>query len=126
MAKAGQNSRSGNGGGWNDVQFVNVSWNQEIDRDFEAWLKGDAPTVEEALQWMAMEGYKLSIRYDLDSSTFCTTAIQSKSKHVHSGYAFTGWDDSADGSIFVAMFKLSVMFNGVSPKDAVKSASGRR
>lgn len=114
------------GNGYTEVSFVNYSWRQEDDANYEAWLKNDAPNLEEVLEFLLSSGYKLSLAFDFNERSYRATFICAAPKHVHNGFGFSAWADSADDAIYVAAYKILVLFADIVPDVRPPRTGGRR
>lgn len=114
-------------GNWNDnINFVSHNWTTADDENYEAWLRQEAPTVEEGLQWLLLGSYRFSGTYDDQSACprFSATGIDPKSPH--NGWCFTSWAETVEDAILVTLYKIQVLYAGIVPSGAIQRDTKRR
>jgi len=126
MAQKPRNG-SGTNGGWNsEIQFAKTEWNNTIEAQYEAWLKHDAPSLEEALKWLVEASYRVSIVADGDGGSVKCSATGYGHKHVNENICITSWGNDPEDAALITLFKIGVLYEGKTAPLSGSTKGGRR
>jgi len=122
-------TRNGNGtnNGWNsEIQFAKTEWNNQIEAQYEQWLKHDAPGIEEALKWLVEANYRTSVVADGDNGSVKCSATGYGHKHVNENICITSWGNDPEDAILITLFKIGVLYEGKTAPLSGSTKGGRR
>lgn len=95
-----------------DVFIKTPYWSPDVEVHFEEWCAvHSADALEDLLDGFLRNSVAVSFK-ELNGSICCTLAHQ-PSKEADQPYLLTGWSDNAADALFVAIYKLEVMLQGI-------------
>lgn len=104
---------------YDNAEFIRCELNEEQKQDLRK-MKKDGWDGWDTLSGLADEGYRISIKYDTYSSSISCFIQQMREDGDNSGLILTGRGRSAQGAVMEALYKHSVIFDGVWPVASFK------
>lgn len=108
-------------------EFTNVEFGEKEERDYEQWLKQDAPDEFEAITFFCNAGFRVqfSLGVDNDSPTVSITRIDDTKEDYNRCLSSSG-NDLAD-ALQISLFKYDVLLEGgYLPKGGKREKRARR
>lgn len=106
--------------------FINMSWTQVQEADFEQWLTSGLPTDGSAglIREILAKGHALKLGpYE---QSWCATIENVGRKDSGNGYLISGWSDTWEDALAVAYYKLFVLLEGDWDHPFVSPTKSRR
>jgi hypothetical protein len=96
---------------------------QELDQ-FDKWADENKLTIPQILSNFAEKAYKISFTYVISSQAWCISVTGQKDAKFNSGATLTTWGDESLESLYMAYFKVFVVFEGGIWKTKTQSRRG--
>lgn len=106
--------------------FINMSWTQTQEADFEEWLTSGPATdgSQELISEILAAG--LALKLSPYEESWCATIENTQLKPSGNGYLLSGWSDTWQDALSVAYYKLFVLLEGDWSHPFVSPTKSRR
>ena len=91
---------------------------------FEAWLSREKPEPQEVFAELAAKGYKVSFTYVGNSGAWCISVTGQKEAKRNAERTLTTWGDDPLETLYMALFKITVVFDNGNWKTKTQSRRG--
>lgn len=79
---------------------------------FETWLEKEAPNPTNVLTELATRDYKVSFTFVENSEAWCVSITGKEGAKFNEKSTLTSWSDEPMDALYMAAFKVFVVFNG--------------
>jgi len=97
----------------NGAVFAAVTLGQNQKEDFTTWADAIYPDVHILLAELCRQGYRLSVKYDMNNACMMSSITQQDDSHVHGNTIVTSRSDDPMEAILLSVYKVVEMFPDV-------------
>lgn len=108
-----------------DWEIVSCRLSPDVRPQIEAWYKATGLNAFELLEELGNEGYKISVRYVIDSSAWCVSLSGNSDTMHNDNKTLTSWAADLEEAIAMSAYKHRVIFHSAAwTSDATPSSWG--
>lgn len=91
-------------------EFSSFRLSSDEAKSFQAWYSTEAPNVDEMLQILAVDLYRVTVKQDLRNEAVCCSISTQDTPHINAQIGLQSWAENASDAIAIGFFKVYVLY----------------